>query len=812
MNEKSEIKITGMHCASCVANIERALKKNKAVKSASVNLVTNKAIVEYDMAKTTIADLEKTIIGEGYGVLKESIPTMVDGNVLLKLKIIGMDNPHCVGIINGALGKLKGIKDKKLNINEKAEITYDPKQVNEKKIFDTISATGYTPLRETGKVDAEKEEREREVRDTKIRFILSAVLSIPLLYFMLAGIIFPELEISEVTMALIQFILVTPIMFAGSHFFVRGFRSVWKAKVANMDTLVALGTGTAYLYSVIITVLLLNGRIDSGEFYYEVAGLLITFILLGRWLEAITKGKTSEAIKKLLNLGAKKAIVIRNGKEVEVLIEEVKVGDVFIVKPGQKVPVDGVVIEGHSSVDESMISGESIPIEKKKGDTVIGATINKAGYLKVKATKVGSDTVLAQIIKLVENAQTSKAPIQKLADKISAVFVPTVGVIALLALVIWMLSGQDLAFSLKIFIAVIIIACPCALGLATPTAVMMGTGLAAEHGIIIKNAEALQKARNLTTMVFDKTGTLTKGKPEVTDVVALNNASQNDVLKYAAIAEKMSEHTLAEAILNYAKKKKIPVPDADKFKAVPGKGIEAKYKGKEILLGNRKLVKISSEFENQMQKLENEGKTAVIIAVDKKPIGIVAIADQLKDTSKAAVDELKKMHKEVIMLTGDNQRTADAIASKLGIKAIAEVLPEGKVEVIKKLKSKGKVVGMVGDGINDAPALAEADMGIAIGAGTDVAIETGEIVLMKNDLRDVVTAIDLSTYSLKKIKQGLFWAFFYNVVGIPVAAGVLYPSTGFLLNPIIAGAAMAFSSVSVVTNALLMKTYRPRLK
>ena len=812
MIEKIEIRISGMHCASCVVNIERALKKNKAVKSASVSLLSEKAVVEYDLSKASRGDLEKAITDEGYDVIKESVPAIIDGMSFLKLKIIGMDNPHCVGIIDKALGKLRGVKEKKLFINEKAEILYDSKLINEKKILDTISATGYNPITDKVTIDTEKEAREKEVKDTKLRFMVSAVFSLPLIYFMLSGIIFPILEISEVTMALIQFALVTVIMFAGSHFFVRGFRSVWKAHVANMDTLIALGTGVAYVYSVVITILLILGEIEGVALYYEIAGLLITFILLGRWMESITKGKTSESIKKLLSLGAKKAIIIRNGKEIEVPVENVTKGDIVLIKPGQKIPVDGIVIEGHSSVDESMISGESIPVEKNKGDIVIGATINKVGYLKFKATKVGSETVLAQIIKLVEDAQTSKAPIQKLADKISAVFVPTIGVLALLTFIGWLIAGQSLSFALSIFIAVIIIACPCALGLATPTAVMMGTGLAAKHGIIIKNAEALQKARDLTTIIFDKTGTLTKGEPEVTDVFVFNDSSKNDVVMFAAIAEKKSEHTLAEAILKYAKKMKIAVPDADKFKAIPGKGIEARHKGKNILLGNRQLVKTNKEIEEKMQKLENEGKTVILIAVNKKAIGIIAVADQLKDNSKEAVAELKKMGKEVIMLTGDNKRTANAIAEQLGIKAIAEVLPEGKVKEIKNLKSKGKVVGMVGDGINDAPALAEADIGIAIGAGTDIAIETGDIILIKNDLRDVVTAIDISSYTIGKIKQGLFWAFAYNVIGIPIAAGLLYPINGFLLNPIIAGIAMAFSSVSVVTNALLMKSYKTRIK
>lgn len=806
--ETKKFSISGMHCASCAINIEKALKKKSGVKNAVVNYASGKASIEHDPRKISEEDLVKVISDGGYKVIGKS------GEKTINLKVIGMDNPHCVMIVGSALNKLKGVINKKLNINEKAEITFDSSIINESKILEIISAAGYKPIMKAGKEkvkDLEKEEREREVKEVKTRFIVSAILSIPLLYFMLTDIGFPKFPLSDIAIALIQFAITTPILIAGSNFYIRGFKSVVKAKVANMDTLVALGTGVAYTYSLVLTVLLILGRIETAGLYYEVAGLLITFILLGRWMEAVTKGKTSEAIKKLLSLGAKKALVLRKGKEIEIPIEEVIVGDIIIVKPGQKIPVDGTVVDGHSSVDESMVSGESLPLEKSKGDTVIGATINKNGYLKFKATKIGEDTMLAQIIKLVENAQTSKAPIQKLADQISAYFVPTVGLLAIVAFVVWLIAGQSLAFALTVLIAVLIIACPCALGLATPTAVMMGTGLAAKQGIIIKNAEVLQKTRKLTTIIFDKTGTLTKGKPEVTNLIKCEAVNQKEVIKYASIAEKRSEHPLAEAILNKAKDMKIRVPDATKFKAITGKGIEANYQGKKILLGNRKLIKIGSEIEKQMQKLENEGKTVMIVSVNSKILGLIAVADQLKENSKKAIEKLKEMNKEILMITGDNKRTADAIASQLGIKAIAEVLPEDKAKEVKKLQEMGKSVGMVGDGINDAPALAQADVGIALGAGTDVAIETGEIVLIKNDLRDVVTAIDLSTYTLRKIKQNLFWAFFYNAIGIPLAAGALYPFTGFLLNPIIAGMAMAFSSVSVISNTLLMKSYKPKI-
>ena len=586
-----------------------------------------------------------------------------------------------------------------------------------------------------------------------------------------------------------------------------------------MDTLIAIGTTAAYIFSVLVVFL---PSLLGDKLYFDTSAIIITLILLGKYFEALTKGKASEAIRKLIGLQARTAIVIRGGKEQEIPIEELQIDDVFIVKPGQKIATDGIVVSGDSHVDESMITGESMPASKKEKDKVIGATINKSGMLKVKATKVGSDTMLAQIIKLVEDAQGSKAPIQRLADKVSSIFVPIVILIAILSFLFWyfispsfMEINAPFLFSFTIFVAVLIIACPCALGLATPTAIMVGTGKGAENGILIKNAEALETAHKLTTIVFDKTGTLTKGKPEVTDIVVLEKKyAENDVLRFAAIAEKGSQHPLADAIVNNAKSKKIVINEPDKFEAIHGKGAVAKYKNHEILIGNDKLmqqhkIKISDDVDSKISRLEEQGKTTVILGLDKSVIGLIAIADTLKENSKEAVEELHKLGKEVVMITGDNERTAKAIASQVGIdKVIAEVLPQDKESEIKKLQKGGKVVAMVGDGINDAPALAASDVGIAIGAGTDIAIETGSIILIKNDLRDAVTAIKLSSYTIKKIKQNLFWAFFYNVAGIPIAAGILYPFTGFLLNPIVAGAAMAFSSVSVVSNSLLMRTWK----
>ena len=579
--------------------------------------------------------------------------------------------------------------------------------------------------------------------------------------------------------------------------------------MATMDTLVAVSTSAAYFYSVLVTLTPYFGE----HVYFETSAVLITFIIFGKYLEAVTKGKASEAIKKLIELQPKTATVIRNGKEMIIPIKDLKVGEKIIVKPGQKIPVDGVLLSGNSSVDESMITGESMPVEKRKGDQIIGGTINKHGSFQFRATKVGKDTVLNQIIKLVEDAQGSKAPIQRLADKVSSYFVPAVIIIAILASLFWYSTGQSFAFTLSIFISVLIIACPCALGLATPTAIMVGTGKGAENGILIKNAEALENAHKITTVVFDKTGTLTKGKPEVTNVVKLEKISEKNILMYAGIVENKSEHPLADAIINKAKRKRVKIPNGTGFKAVPGHGALAKYRNKRIILGNRKMMdKYKIKYQNaedEIISLENEGKTVILIGLGKKLIGLIAVADTVKEFSKKAVEKLHNMGKETIMITGDNERTAKAIAKQVGIdNVLADVLPSQKEKEIKKLQRKGKIVAMVGDGINDAPALARADVGIAIGAGTDVALEAGQIVLIKNDLRDVVTAIDLSNYTVNKIKQNLFWAFFYNSIGIPIAAGILFPFIGFLLNPMIGGAAMAFSSVSVVLNSLSMKRYK----
>ena len=810
-SQKTTLPISGMHCASCANTIEKALSKQKGVIKASVNFASEKATVEFDKNVVDENSLKEVVKKTGYKVVER--PN--EGNIAeLRLKIIGMDNPHCVGTVNDVLNLVKGAISKELYVNQNAFIKYDPKITNVDAIKKVIKNAGYNPVEQKQGTDAEKEAREKEIKRLKWEVIIGALLSIPI--FILS---FPEwFKIIIPYQNYVLLILASPVQLVLAYRFYVGTYIGLMNKTANMDTLIAVGTGAAYIYSVLATFF---PNTFMG-IYYDTSAIIITFILLGKYLEALTKGKASEAIRKLIGLQAKTAIVVRDDKEIEVPIEELQIDDVFIVKPGQKIPTDGVVVSGNSHIDESMITGESMPVSKKENDKVIGATINKSGMLKVKATKIGSDTMLAQIIKLVEDAQGSKAPIQRLADKVSGIFVPVVILIAILSFLFWYFVAPGFLsipmghfiFAFTISIAVLIIACPCALGLATPTAIMVGTGKGAEHGILIKNAEALETAHKLTTIVFDKTGTLTKGKPEVTDIIIIDNKFvENDILKFAAIAEKSSEHPLAEAVLNLAKSRKITISEPGKFEAISGKGVYAKYKNYELLVGNDKLmheykIKISDEAEKKIQHLEEQGKTTVILVSDKSIIGLIAIADTLKENSKEAVEELHKLGKEVAMITGDNERVANAIAKQLGIrKVLAEVLPQDKESEIKKLKSENKIVAMVGDGINDAPALAAADIGIAVGAGTDVAIETGQIILIRNDLRDVVTAIKLSSYTIKKIKQNLFWAFIYNVAGIPIAAGILYPFFGFLLNPMIAGLAMAFSSVSVVSNSLLMKRW-----
>jgi len=802
--------ISGMHCSSCALKIETELKKAGA-SDATVNFASSKAYVKYDPKIIARPIIDKTIMKLGYKVGKEK-PINAGENVTFRVS--DMESQHCVNIIEKTLEKLVSAKDISVNLATKtASLSYDPSKISVDEIMNAITNAGYSPEPLSHKEIGE----EPEVAYWKRRVILSFFFAIPLLYMTMGHMIgLPMPMMPNYVNAIVQFALATPIIFAGRDFYSKGFRSMFLNWMPNMDSLIAMGTGVAYIYSIYVMVLIFLEKALPSELYFEISGLVVAFIILGKFLESVAKGRTGAAIKKLLGLQPKTAIIIRNKQEVEIPIEEVIVGDIVVVKPGMRIPVDGFVKDGYSSVDESMLTGESLPVEKIVGSKVIAGTFNKTGSFTIRATNVGKDTVLAHIVKMVEDAQGSKAPIQKLADTISFYFVPAVMVIATLSFVVWYLLGYT-SFGLTSFIAVMVIACPCALGLATPTAVMVGTGKAAQYGILIKNAESLQKVRSVTHIVFDKTGTLTVGKPEVTDVVPFGKSTKEGVLQIAAILEKRSEHPLAEAILTAAKESHIKVVEPKDFESVPGKGVKAKYASKGIALGNRALMsdlKISTvEIEQVVSDLETQGKTVMFVSGSKSVVGVIAVADQLKPFAKEAVDELKRMGKHVLLITGDNERTARAIASLVGIDdVLAGVLPGQKVQKIKELQAQGFKVAMVGDGVNDAPALTQANVGIAIGSGTDIAIEAGDIVLVKNDVRDVVTAISLSTYTMRKIKQNLFWAFAYNVVLIPVAAGVFFPFTGWMLNPILAGLAMAFSSVSVVSNSLLMNFYKPKLQ
>jgi len=713
---------------------------------------------------------------------------------------------HCAACAAGLesdLKKLPGIQSAAVNIaTEKAAVEYDPTVLSQRDLQKAVERAGFQAVL-PGASDTEKLARQKESADLRLRVIISFTLAVPT--FVLMVIPFPDMGIIN----WVALALATPVQFIiGAQFYSGAFKALRNGR-ASMDTLIALGTSAAYIYSLLVVLGVLEGKL-----YFDSAALIISIILLGRWLEARAKGHTSEAIKKLAGLQAKTAGIILNGVEIQIPVEEVAVDNIVVVRPGEKIAVDGLIVEGYSSLDESMLTGESLPVEKKVGDLVTGATLNINGYFKFRATRVGEDTALAQIIKLVEAAQGSKAPIQRLADKVAGVFVPVVLAIALLTFLGWYLLGaQSFIFALTAFIAVLVIACPCALGLATPAAIMVGTGKGAQNGILFKNAEALETACRVKTLVFDKTGTLTQGRPLVTDIVTAAGFAEAELLTVAAGVEKGSEHPLGKAILEEAHKRQLIIrASPEQFEAIAGRGIRAVLEGREVLLGNRNLMLENGlavqALEKESDRLERQGKTVLWAASQRQPVGLIALADTLKESSGQAVSRLREMGIRVIMITGDNRRTAEAIGGQAGISEIlAEVLPQDKAAEIKKLQAAG-VVAMVGDGINDAPALAQADMGIAMGSGTDIALETGDIVLVKNDLRDVVKAIELSRYTLRKIKQNLFWAFIYNSLGIPIAAGVLYPFTALQLNPVIAAAAMGFSSISVLSNSLWMNRYK----
>lgn len=739
------------------------------------------------------------------------------------LKIEGMTCAACVRAVERSVKKLDGVADANVNLaTEKLSISFEPSKVKTSDIKKAVSKAGYKALDDEISIDYDREKKEKEMQLLWKKFIISLIFTIPLLLISMGHMFGYKLPymidptVHPMNFALIQLMLVIPVLIAGNRFFKVGYRALFMRN-PNMDSLIAIGSSAAFLYGLFAIYQISIGNIEyAHDLYFESAAVIITLITLGKYLESRSKGKTSEAIKKLMGLAPKTAVIIRDGAEVEIPIDEVEEGDIIAVKPGEKMPVDGEVTEGITSVDESMLTGESIPVEKNPGDKIIGASINKNGSIKYRATKVGSDTVLSQIIKLVEEAQGSKAPIARLADVISGYFVPIVISLAVISALAWYLSGKSPVFSLTIFISVLVIACPCALGLATPTAIMVGTGRGAEYGVLFKSGGALETAHKIKTIVFDKTGTITEGKPRVTDIIVSNGYDQNNVLMLAASAEKGSEHPLGEAIVNAASDKGLEFFDAESFKAIPGHGIEADIARKHVVLGNSRLLQergISIEnMGDNAQKLSAEGKTPMYVSVDNEMAGIIAVADTVKGNSRRAIELLHKMGIEVAMITGDNKETAEAISKEVGIdRVLAEVLPEDKANEVKKLQGEGKKVAMVGDGINDAPALAQADVGIAIGSGTDVAIESADIVLMRSDLMDVITAIQLSKSTIRNIKQNLFWAFGYNTVGIPIAMGVLYIFGGPLLNPMISAAAMSFSSVSVVTNALRLKGFKPAL-
>lgn len=837
MKEKLQLNIHGMHCASCVTTIEKALMKVEHIKKASVNFATEKALVEYEGELDTAA-LSEAVKAAGYnvsGIPDEQLPSSPkDGQVgttLVSLKVVGMDSPHCAMVVEQAIKTLPGIDNVDVDYNNaRAKVVYDTEKSSIEKIKKVIIDAGYKPMQEQGKredlADQEKQEREKEVNLLRKKIIVGAVISAIVFVLTYAEWFSLDGVMPIFWRNVVMFILSIPVQFWVGWQFYRGLTLLVKYKTADMNTLIAIGTLAAFLYSTAATFFapfFERGGL-SADVYFDTAVIIITLILIGRFLELRAKGQASEAIKKLMGLAAKTARVLRDGREEDVPIDEVVSGDIIIVKPGEKIPVDGVITEGRSSIDESMVTGESMPEEKTSGNEVIGATINQTGSFKMRATKVGKESVLAQIIKMVEEAQGSKAPIQRLADLISSYFVPAVLGIAVLTFLIWIFFGPTPAFTFALVntVAVLIIACPCALGLATPTAIMVGTGLGAEHGILIKDAEALEIAHRVNTVILDKTGTLTKGEPAVTDVINLKNKSsklkttaqnlklsedEQTVLQIAASAGNRSEHPLAQAVVKKAKEAELKLSEPEKFESITGQGIKAFIDGEEVYVGKK--LNDSDFADHEGESLEQQGKTVVYVYRAKQPAGIIAIADTVKGNSKKAIAELRKLGIESVMITGDNERTAKAIAEQVGIDTVlAQVLPEDKAEKVKELKNKGKVVAMVGDGINDAPALAASDVGIAMETGTDVAMESAGITLMSGDLLGLVRAIKLSKATLRIIKQNLFWAFFYNSAFIPVAAGVLYPFFGILLNPIFAAAAMAFSSLSVVSNSLRLKRYK----
>lgn len=820
MEEKSYT-LTGMTCASCAAHVQKATAKLDGVEASEVNIATEKLNVRYDGQKLDFEKLKKTVENAGYGLVEEQKAKRVE------LLIEGMSCASCSAAVERTTRKLDGVLSAQVNLTtNRGTFEYDPSKVKLSEIKAAIEKAGYTPREiESEKTrDFEKERRVREVRNMRIRLIIAAIFSAPVLYIAMSHM-FPGLGIPipyfmgshdfPLVFALVQLFLTVPVVIAGSRFYTKGFKTLFKG-APNMDTLIAIGTGSAFLYS-----LFASAKIYLGDFafarslYFESAAVVITLVMLGKYLEAASKGKTSEAIKKLMQLKPMTATVEKDGRELEVPLDEVSAGDIVIVRPGSSFPVDGLIIEGISTADESMLTGESLPVEKQPESEVTGGSINGEGLIKFRATRVGNDTALSKIIKLVEDAQGKKAPIAKLADIVSGYFVPIVLGIAIVSAVAWAIAGKDFNFVLTIFVSILVIACPCALGLATPTAIMVGTGKGAELGILIKGGEALETTHKINTVVLDKTGTITEGKPKLTDIKMYGVLSENETLILCASAERGSEHPIARAIVDAAEGKGLSLSNPENFKAVPGRGIDAIVNGKKILAGNVKLMNENGIDTDTADKdagmLAISGRTLMYVAVDGRLSALIAAADTVKQSSREAIGKLKKLGITVYMITGDNRSTAEAIAKEVGIEnVLSDVLPQDKAGEVKRLQEAGQKVAMVGDGINDAPALVQADVGFAIGTGTDVAVESADVVLMRGDLTEVPTAIALSRATIRNIKQNLFWAFIYNLIGIPFAAGVVYLFGGPLLSPIFAGAAMAFSSVSVVSNALRLRGFRIR--
>jgi len=804
-----------------------------------VNLGTNKASLRYDPAKLGIKEMQRAIEDVGY-----SVPA-----VELTLDVRGMTCASCVAHVEGAIKELPGVEEVVVNLGlGTARVSYIPGVVTASAMKHAVREVGYEASERSAGADAldrERQAREEEIKRQGRNLLIAGTIGIIVMigtFYDMLGPLKPFVP-QFLSYKWVIGLLTTPIVFGpGRQFFTNSWRGL-KHGVTDMNLLYATGIGAAYGIALINTLFPKAGFGGEGATFFESAALLTGFIILGRWLEALTRGRTSEAIRKLMKLQPKIARVIRAGKEEEIPADEVEIGDLILVKPGEGVPVDGAVVEGYSAVDESMLTGESLPVEKKAGDNVIGGTLNKTGAFKFKATRVGKDTALAQIIKLVEDAQASKAPIQKLADWVAGHFILGVHMLAVLVFIFWFFSGYQMffdpnssfilspynlgeigvfGFSLLLSVTVLVISCPCAVGLATPSAMMAGTGKAAEYGVLFKGAEAIEKASKLQTIVFDKTGTLTKGEPSVTDIVAgeklkVESYKPDTILRLAAIAEKNSEHPLGEAIVRGAQERSLSLPDADAFNSIPGHGIEATVEGQKVLLGNRKLMSERrvdfAPLMQQAESLESDGKTVMFVAVENQPAGLIAVADTLKEYTTEAIQRLHKLGIATVMITGDNRRTAEAIARQVGIdQVLAEVLPQDKATEVEKLQAQGKKVAMVGDGVNDAPALARADVGMAIGSGTDVAKETGDVILIKDDIRDVIVALEVAKATMRKVKQNLFWAFVYNTLGIPIAAGLLYPFISLVISPEIAGLLMAVSSITVTLNTLLLKGFRPSVR